>query len=83
MNHEGLVEGRRDIYRRTALLINEIEELSTSQLAKHSMARHQVIKAKLLELISMAGKFSEYSAAVKCCLRESGHDWAISIAISA
>lgn len=83
LNMVGLIEGRKDKYRKTARLIRQVEKLLSLQRINFDMARRQVIKAKQLELIEMAGKFSEYSAAVKYCLRESGFDWALSIAIAA
>jgi len=83
LNMIGLIEGRKDKYRKAARLIRQVEKLLALQRINFDMARRQVIKAKQLELIEMAGKFSEYSAAVKYCLRESGRDWALSIAIAA
>lgn len=83
LNMEGLKEGRKSKYRKAARLIREIEKLLTQQQITFDMARRQVIKAKQLELLELAGKYSEYSASVKYCLRESGHEWALSIAISA
>lgn len=83
LNMEGLKEGRKDKYRRTARLIRAIEKLLAQQQVVFDMARRQNIKGKQLELLKLAGKFSEYSAAVKYCLRESGHDWALNIAMAA
>lgn len=83
LNMEGLKEGRKDKYRKTARLIRAVEKLLVQQRIAFDMARRQNIKAKQLELIELAGKFSEYSAAVKYCLRESGYDWALTIAIAA
>jgi uncharacterized protein (TIGR02646 family) len=83
LNMEGLKEGRKGIYRKTAGLIREIERLSAQQRIVFDLARRQNIKAKQLNLLELAGKFSEYSAAVKYCLRESGLDWALNIAIAA
>ena len=83
LNMEGLVEGRKDKYRKTARLIRQVQELLALQVNNFDMARRQSIRAKQVELIELAGKFSEYSAAVKYCLRESGYDWALNIAIAA
>jgi len=83
LNMEGLVEGRRDKYRKAARIIRHIERLLVQQRIKHDMARHQTIKAKQKELLELASKFSPYSAAVKYCLKESGLEWAINIAIAA
>jgi uncharacterized protein (TIGR02646 family) len=83
LNMEGLKEGRKAKYRKAARLIREVEKLLAQQQLIFDMARRQHIKAKQLELFELAGKFSEYSAAVKYCLRECGHPWALNIAIAA
>lgn len=83
LNMIGLVEGRRDKYRKTARLIRQIEQLLVLQTANFDLARRQSIKAKQTELFELANRFSEYSAAVKYCLYECGHVWAIKIAIAA
>lgn len=83
LNIEGLVEGRRDRYRTAARIIRSIERLLAKQDANFTPARRQLIKSKQKELLSLANKYSPYSAAVKCCLRESGLEWAINIAIAA
>jgi uncharacterized protein (TIGR02646 family) len=83
LNMIGLVEGRRDKYRKAYGIIRETQKLLASQQINYDMARHQAIKAKQRELIELAGKYSEYSAAVKYCLKESGLEWAIEIAMAA
>lgn len=82
LNLIGLIEGRKDKYRRTARLIRQIEQLLSLQSVKYDAARRQSIRAKQIELFKLASRFSEYSAAVKYCLRESGHEWALNIAIA-
>ncbi len=83
LNMTGLVEGRRDKYRKTARLIRQVQELLALQVINFDMARRQSIRGKQIELIELAHRFSEYSSAVKYCLRESGYDWALNIAIEA
>ena len=83
LNMVGLVEGRRDKYRRAALIIRQTENLLQQQAITYDMARHQSIKAKQKELYDLANKNSEYSAAVKYCMKESGLQWAIELAIAA
>jgi uncharacterized protein (TIGR02646 family) len=83
LNMEGLVEGRRDKYRRAASLIREIDRLLAQQTIHHDMARQQLLKSKNKELLKLASKFSPYSAAVKYCLKESGLKWAVDIATAA
>jgi uncharacterized protein (TIGR02646 family) len=82
LNMEGLVEGRKDRYRKTARIIRQIEKLLVQQRLNYNMARHQLIKAKQKELLELANKFSAYSAAVKYCLKESGLEWAVNLAIA-
>lgn len=83
LNFVGLVEGRKDRYRKAYQIIRETQKLLALQQTNHDMARHQAIKAKQKELIELASRFSPYSAAVKYCLKESGFEWAINIAIAA
>lgn len=83
LNMGGLIEGRKDNYRKSARIIRETQALLTLQQAKYDMARHQTIKEKLKELYELASKYSPYSAAVKYCLKESGLEWAVNIAIAA
>jgi uncharacterized protein (TIGR02646 family) len=83
LNMPGLVEGRKDKYRRAARKVRETQALLTLQDINHDMARHQLIKANMKELHELANKFSLYSAAVKYCLKESGLEWAVNIAIAA
>lgn len=83
LNMVGLVEGRKDKYRRTARLIRLIEKLTIQQNAIFDLARRQLIKAKQKELLELASRFSPYSATVKYCLKESGHEWALQLAIAA
>lgn len=83
LNMPGLVEGRRGNYRKAAIIIRETQALLALQDINHNMARHQVIKSKMKELHELANKFSPYSAAVKYCLKESGLEWAVNIAIAA
>ncbi|MBK7359195.1 MAG: hypothetical protein IPI45_06190 [Saprospiraceae bacterium] len=82
LNMEGLKEGRKDRYRKTARLIRQVQNLLALQTINYDMARKQSIRSKQLELLELAGKYSPYSAAVKYCLKESGLDWALSIAIA-
>ena len=83
LNMQGLVEGRRDNYRKAARIVMETQALLALQDINHDMARHQVIKSKMKELHELANKFSPHSAAVKYCLKESGLEWAVNIAIAA
>jgi uncharacterized protein (TIGR02646 family) len=83
LNLQGLVEGRRDSYRKASRIIRETQDLLSLQIQNHDMARQQRIRVNQKILLEMANKFSPYSAAVKYCLKESAQDWAINIAIAA
>lgn len=83
LNMVGLIEGRRDKYRRASSIIRQTEKLLQMQAITYDMARHQSIKAKQKELYELANRNSEYSAAVKYCIKESGLDWALQIAFAA
>ena len=83
LNMYGLVEGRRDNYRKTARIVRETQNLLALQKAKYDMARHQTIKANQKLLLDLANRYSPFSAAVKYCLKESGLEWAVNIAIAA
>lgn len=83
LNMEGLVEGRRDCYRKAARLIRQTQKLLSMQSLNYDMARQQTIKGNQRVLLEMANRFSPYSATVKYCLKESALEWAINIAIAA
>lgn len=83
LNLAGLVDNRKDKYRRTQLLVSATERLLQQQQALFSVARRQRINAHLMELYSMSSSNSEYSATVKYCLKSTGHDWALQIVSNA
>lgn len=83
LNMQGLVEGRRDNYRKAARLIRETQALLKLQSEYFDLARQQNIRANQISLLELANRFTPYSAAVKYCLKESGLEWAVNIAIAA
>lgn len=83
LNLIGLIEGRKDQYRKTYRLIRQTQALIAQQLISFDLSRRQNIKAKQKELLELASKFSPYSAAVKYCLKESGFEWAADLAMAA
>lgn len=83
LNMVGLVEGRRDKYRRTFRLIRQTQALLALQTVNFDLARKQNIKAKQKELLELASKNSPYSASVIFCLKESGFEWASDLAMAA
>lgn len=80
---EGLVEGRRDKFREAANLIRQLKNLLHHQNVTPDPARLVKIREQMKKLRTMASRKSEYSAAVKYCLKSSSLDWAINIAIAA
>lgn len=83
LNDEGLKEGRRQKYGRAKNLINESAKLLKLQTVTYDLARENDIIKIWIELKELANPNSEYSATVKYCLKSSGHDWALDIAIAA
>jgi uncharacterized protein (TIGR02646 family) len=79
----GLVEGRRDKFRDAANIIIQLKKLLNDQSMSETPARKTKIREKMKVLRTMASRKSEYSAAVKYCLKSSGLEWAIEIAIAA
>ena len=83
LNIEGLKEGRRQKQNNVSKLIKNSQRLLALQSAQHDQAREQEIELLWKELLKLAHPDSEYSAAVKYCLKSSGYDWAIDIAVAA
>ena len=77
------LDARRDKYRKATNLINDISKLLHLQNQQFDLFRRTNIKVKMQELKTLAAPKSEYSAAVKYCLKSSGFDWALEIAIAA
>ncbi len=83
LNDEGLVEGRKAKYRRASTIVQAVNRLIELQNITYDIARQIKIDEAKRELLEMASRQSEYSAAVKFCLKSSGYDWALDIAIDA
>jgi hypothetical protein len=83
LNDEGLKEGRRQKYGKAKNLINESANLLKLQTITYDVARENEIINIWTQLRELANPNSEYSATVKYCLKSSGHDWALDIAIAA
>jgi len=83
LNMEGLKEGRRQKQLKVTQLITQSQKLVALQAVKHDAAREHEIIQLWKELRDLAHPNSEYSAAVKYCLRSSGYDWATEIAMAA
>lgn len=82
LNSEGLKEGRRDKYRKTTILIMQIQNQLTLQLVNHDLARQAEIAKMMKELRELSNPESEYSATAKYCLKSSGHDWASDLLVA-
>jgi hypothetical protein len=83
LNLEGLKEGRRLKYRNATILILQIQSLLALQVVALDLAREAEIAKMMKELRDLAHPNSEYSAAVKYCLRSCGHDWASDLLMAA
>ncbi len=83
LNDEGLIEGRKTKYRDASTIIQAVSKLTQLQNITHDTAREIKIDEAKKRLHEMASRHSEYSAAVKFCLKSSGYDWALDIAIDA
>ncbi|MBW8244835.1 hypothetical protein K1F50_18650 [Muricauda oceani] len=81
--NEKFIEARKDRFRRASYLIQDISRLLILQNQQFDLFRRQTIKNNMQELKQLANPSSEYSAAVKYCLKSSGFEWALEIAIAA
>ena len=81
--NEKFVEARKDKFRKATNLIQDISRLLALQNQQFDLFRRQTIKSNMQELKQLANPSSEYSAAVKYCLKSSGFEWALEIAIAA
>lgn len=75
LNKQEMKDSRKDKYSRTILLIKSTEKLVQLQLANICMARKQKIVSQMKELLALASSTSEYSAAVKFCMKTTGYEW--------
>ncbi|MEC3905998.1 hypothetical protein VOI54_03155 [Tamlana sp. 2201CG12-4] len=75
LNKQEMKDTRKDKYSKTILLIKSTDKLVQLQNANICMARKQKIAAQMKELLALASSKSEYSAAVKFCMRSSGLIW--------
>lgn len=83
LNLEGLKEGRRQRQLKATQLINKSQNLLVLQTVTFDQARENEIMAIWRELRELAQPDSEYSAAVKFCLKSCGHEWASELAMAA
>ena len=79
LNKQEMKDTRKDKYFKTSLLIKQVDNLMLQQALNFDPARNQKLNAKMLKLLELASSSSEYSSAVKYCLKSCGHDWADNI----
>lgn len=79
LNAATLIDVRKDKYTRATNLIIKINRLLALQSQKFDLSRKHEIGRFTKELWEMCARKSEFSAAVKYCLKSSGLDWANSI----
>ncbi|KZS40425.1 hypothetical protein AWE51_05600 [Aquimarina aggregata] len=79
LNYYKIVEQRKDYYRKATNKIFKIKNLLKLQDVNLDYDREIEIGDLMKELWEMCCRNSEYSAAVKYCLKSTGEDWAIGI----
>ena len=75
LNKQEMKDSRKDKYFKTILLIQQTDRLMLQQARNFSPARKQTLNGKLKELLELASSKSEYSSAVRYCMKSSGLDW--------
>ncbi|MDL2265147.1 hypothetical protein LJC57_01815 [Parabacteroides sp. OttesenSCG-928-G07] len=79
LNAATLIDVRKDKYSRANGLIIRINRLLTLQNQNFDISRKNEIGQLIKILWEMCSRKSEFSAAVKFCLKSSGLDWALAI----
>jgi len=83
LNSEGLKEARRQKQFDISNLINKAQNLIALEAVQHDQARENQIMEIWKELRKLAHPNSEYSAAIKYYLKNSGYDWATELSMVA
>lgn len=79
LNSGTLIDKRKDKYRKASALLLHLDTKIRLQSVKWDQARENEIETGFRELIAMCSRNSEFSAAVKFCLKSSSYDWALEI----
>src|SRR5690606_14692432 len=79
LNAPTLIDVRKDKYNRAITLVKKVDRLVALQNLNFDISRRNTISGYMKELWEMCARKSEFSAAVKYCLKSSGFDWANSI----
>ncbi|MDP1816861.1 MAG: hypothetical protein Q8K92_20580 [Leadbetterella sp.] len=79
LNASSLIDKRKDKFRKASVLLIHLDNKIKLQAVTWDQSRENEIEAGFKELIQMCSKNSEFSAAVKFCLKSSSYDWALGI----
>lgn len=79
INFYKIVDSRKGFYNKATITILKIEKLLSEEAINPDYGRQQDISDLMKSLWEMCCRNAEYSAAVKYCLRSTGHEWALKI----
>lgn len=83
LNYPTIVDTRKDFYRVASNKIILIEKYLKLEEINQDDERQRDISQLMKELWEMCCRKAEYSAAIKYCLKSTGHDWALEIVAKA
>lgn len=83
LNAPTLIDVRKDKFTKASTLIIKVNRLLRLQNDNFDMSRNNEMARYMKELWEMCARKSEFSAAVKYCLKSTGLDWANSIVAKA
>lgn len=83
LNKPDIKISRGVLYKKANTLIGEISDLLDLEKIKNEHDRVKEISRKMEELKQLANSNMQYAGTVRFCLRASGFDWALDIAIAA
>jgi uncharacterized protein (TIGR02646 family) len=79
LNAPSLIDQRKDKFRKASILLMQLDKKIQLQSVTWDQSRENEIETGFRELIQMCSKNSEFSAAVKFCLKSSTYAWALEI----
>lgn len=79
LNAGSLIDKRKDKFRRASTLLMHLDKKIKLQAVTWDLDRENDIETGFKELFRMCSKNSEFSAAVKFCLKSSNYAWALDI----
>lgn len=83
LNAPSLIDKRKDKFRKASIILMHLDKKIKLQAFTWDQSRENEIETGFRELIEMCSKNSEFSAAVKFCLKSSSYDWALEIVSAA